>query len=69
MKTQQTLATVVLTLAGMTSDANAQLPDPSVELVPNRTALLITDSSLTPCVQPFSTLNALLIDTTSRRMG
>jgi len=43
MKTQLTLTTVVLVLAGMTSDANAQLPDPGVELVPNRTALLITD--------------------------
>jgi len=43
MKTQLTLTTVVLALAGMTSDANAQLPDPGVELVPNRTALLITD--------------------------
>lgn len=43
MKTQLTLTAVVLALAGLTSDANAQLPDPGVELVPNRTALLITD--------------------------
>lgn len=43
MNTQLALTTVVLVFATMTSDANAQLPDPGVELVPGRTALLITD--------------------------
>lgn len=43
MNLKRTLITVVLTLAGMTSTANAQLPNPGVEIVAGRTALLITD--------------------------
>jgi len=43
MKPKQIFITVVLTLAGLTSISNAQLPDPGVDLVAGRTALLITD--------------------------
>jgi nicotinamidase-related amidase len=38
-----TIITTVLILAGLTSTANAQLPDPGMEIDPERTALLITD--------------------------
>ncbi len=43
MKTQFVLTTIALTLATLASPAHAQLPDPGVEIVPGRTALLITD--------------------------
>ncbi len=43
MKTRITVLAVVLAAIGMTSAANAQLPDPGMEIVPGRTALLITD--------------------------
>ena len=43
MKSKLTIVTAALTLVGLTSIANAQLPDPGVEITPGRTALLITD--------------------------
>jgi isochorismate hydrolase len=43
MKSKLTLITVVLVLVGLTNVANAQLPDPGVEIVAGRTTLLITD--------------------------
>ena len=43
MNSKHTLIAAVLTLVGLTNIANAQLPDPGVELVADRTALLITD--------------------------
>jgi nicotinamidase-related amidase len=43
MKAKLTFICTVLTLAGLTSIANAQLPDPGVEIEVGRTALLITD--------------------------
>lgn len=43
MNSKRTLIAAVLTLVGLTSIANAQLPDPGVEVVAGRTALLITD--------------------------
>jgi len=43
MKSKHTLIAAVLTLVGLTNNANAQLPDPGVEVVAGRTALLITD--------------------------
>ena len=43
MKSKQILSITVLTIIGLTNIANAQLPDPGVEIVADRTALLITD--------------------------
>ncbi len=43
MKSRTILITAVLALIVSTNIANAQLPDPGVEIVPGRTALLITD--------------------------
>jgi nicotinamidase-related amidase len=43
MKTQLVVTTIALTLATLANPAHAQLPDPGVEIVPGRTALLITD--------------------------
>jgi len=43
MKSKKLLITVLLTLLGFTSITNAQLPDPGMEIVAGRTALLITD--------------------------
>jgi nicotinamidase-related amidase len=43
MKSRKLLIVAVFTVAGMTNIANAQLPDPGVEIVAGRTALLITD--------------------------
>jgi len=43
MKLKPILIITALTFAGLTNIANAQLPDPGVEIVAGRTALLITD--------------------------
>ncbi len=43
MKTQLIATTIALTLVTLANTAYAQLPDPGVEIVPGRTALLITD--------------------------
>ncbi len=43
MQTKLTFIITLLTLAGLTNVAKAQLPDPGVEVVAGRTALLITD--------------------------
>ena len=43
MKAQLTVTTIALTLITLANPAHAQLPDPGVEIVPGRTALLITD--------------------------
>jgi nicotinamidase-related amidase len=43
MKTRLTILITALTFASMMNNANAQLPDPGMEIVPGRTALLITD--------------------------
>ncbi len=43
MKLRNALLGVVLATVGLTTIANAQLPDPGLEIVPGRTALLITD--------------------------
>ena len=43
MKSKKLLITVLFTLLGFTSITNAQLPDPGMEIVAGRTALLITD--------------------------
>jgi nicotinamidase-related amidase len=43
MKSKLIFITAVLSLVALTNTANAQLPDPGVEIVPGRTALLITD--------------------------
>jgi nicotinamidase-related amidase len=43
MRRIMTSITAVLTLIGLTNIAHAQLPDPGVEIVAGRTALLITD--------------------------
>ena len=43
MKKQLIVTTVALTLVALANTAHAQLPDPGVEIVPGRTALLITD--------------------------
>jgi len=43
MNSKHTLGAAVLTLVGLANIANAQLPDPGVEVVAGRTALLITD--------------------------
>jgi nicotinamidase-related amidase len=43
MISKHTLIAAVLTLVGLMNIANAQLPDPGVEVVAGRTALLITD--------------------------
>jgi nicotinamidase-related amidase len=43
MKTQLIVTTIALTLVTLANTAQAQLPDPGMEIVPGRTALLITD--------------------------
>ncbi len=43
MNSKHMLIAAVLTLVALTNIANAQLPDPGVEVVAGRTALLITD--------------------------
>ena len=43
MKARTTILAVVLAAIGTVSTANAQLPDPGMEIVTGRTALLITD--------------------------
>lgn len=43
MSIRQTIIATALMLVGTTHAANAQLPDPGVEIVAGRTALLITD--------------------------
>jgi nicotinamidase-related amidase len=43
MKTQLIVTTIALTIAALANPTFAQLPDPGVEIVPGRTALLITD--------------------------
>ena len=43
MNSKHTLIAAALMLVGLTNIANAQLPDPGVEVVAGRTALLITD--------------------------
>ncbi len=43
MKARKTILAVVLAATGTLTTANAQLPDPGMEIVPGRTALLITD--------------------------
>ena len=43
MKKQLIVTTIALTLVTFANTAHAQLPDPGVEIVPGRTALLITD--------------------------
>lgn len=43
MQTKLTFIITLLTLAGLANVAKAQLPDPGVEVVAGRTALLITD--------------------------
>ncbi len=43
MKARKTILAVVLAATGTVTVANAQLPDPGMEIVPGRTALLITD--------------------------
>ena len=43
MQTKLTFIITLLTLAGLTNVAKAQLPDPGMEIVAGRTALLITD--------------------------
>jgi hypothetical protein len=44
MKSKLTIITASFLLASLTNIASAQLPDPGVEIVASRTALLITDS-------------------------
>ena len=44
MKSKLTVITASFFLVSLTNIANAQLPDPGVEIVAGRTALLITDS-------------------------
>jgi nicotinamidase-related amidase len=43
MKSKRILVAATLTVVGLTNISNAQLPDPGVEIVAGRTALLITD--------------------------
>ena len=43
MKARITILAVVLAAIGMATTANAQLPDPGMDIAPGRTALLITD--------------------------
>ena len=43
MKLRTAILAIVVATIGSTTVANAQLPDPGVEIVPGRTALLITD--------------------------
>ena len=43
MKARKTILAVVLAAIGTATAVNAQLPDPGMEIVPGRTALLITD--------------------------
>ena len=43
MTARLTLSAIILTTIGFTATANAQLPDPGMDIVEGRTALLITD--------------------------
>ncbi len=43
MKLRNAILTIILAVIALSSTANAQLPDPGMEIVPGRTALLITD--------------------------
>ena len=43
MKLRNSFLTIILATIAMGSAANAQLPDPGMDIVPGRTALLITD--------------------------
>jgi nicotinamidase-related amidase len=43
MKLRNTFLTIMLATIALGSTANAQLPDPGMDIVPGRTALLITD--------------------------
>ena len=43
MKLRNTFLTIILATIALGSAANAQLPDPGMEIAPGRTALLITD--------------------------
>ena len=43
MKARKAILAVVLAATGTVTTVNAQLPDPGMEIVPGRTALLITD--------------------------
>jgi len=43
MKARFTITAIILAAIGLVSTATAALPDPGVEIVPGRTALLITD--------------------------
>jgi len=43
MKLRNTFLTIILATIALGSAANAQLPDPGMDIVPGRTALLITD--------------------------
>jgi nicotinamidase-related amidase len=43
MKARLTLSAIILTTIGFTTTATAQLPDPGMDIVEGRTALLITD--------------------------
>ena len=44
MKSKLTVITASIFLASLTNISSARLPDPGVEIVAGRTALLITDS-------------------------
>ncbi len=46
MKTRLTMIMAVSSLIGLTNIANAQIPDPGMEIVPGRTALVITDPQI-----------------------
>ncbi len=43
MKVRTTLCAIILTIIGTATAVNAALPDPGMEIVPGRTALVITD--------------------------
>lgn len=43
MKVRTTLFAIILTMVGAATAVNAALPDPGMEIVPGRTALVITD--------------------------
>jgi len=43
MKSRNTFLTIILATIALGSTANAQLPDPGMDIAPGRTALLITD--------------------------
>ena len=43
MKSRTTITAIILSVVGFTEIAGAALPDPGVDIVPGRTALLITD--------------------------